>query len=287
MSCLHTHSRHRFDPTRTQTLRKKFEQEAARRMRWLKGRIREAIVEDDGFGLKTNRGRFEFERSADSVAAFMGWLREQMQEGVLEVQPGMPMARAAQQAWTSVYIETAYQRGIAQGAGNMRKAGANVEQRWIDSAFNRPIHADRVGLIYIRAYEQLEGITEAMSQQISRVLAEGIAEGRNPLDIARLMNDRVDKIGLNRVRTFARTEVINAHAEASLNAYEEAGLVGVEAQAEFSTAGDDRVCPECASLEESVWLISEAHGIIPVHPNCRCVWIPSFDGVNVSAIDLR
>lgn len=279
----HAHADDRVDPTRTTALRKRFMGEASRRFRRLKGRINQVVVEEDGFGLKVQR-RFAFERSDEKVEAFMEWLRGAQRDEILTVVQGVPQARAARQAWTATYIETAYQRGVAQAAGQMRKAGAAVDQRWIDSAFNRPIHADRVGLAYIRAYDQLEGITQAMDQQISRELAQGIAEGLNPEDIARRINNRVDAVGRTRARMLARTEVINAHAEASLNAYEEAGAQGVEAKAEFSTAAEG-VCPECEALEGRVYSIEESRGIIPVHPNCRCAWIPVIE--NGSGIELR
>lgn len=281
---LHAHANDRTDPTRTTTLRRQFMGEASRRFRRLKGRINKVIVEEDGFGLKTNQ-RFAFERSDQKVEAFMSWLRDAQRDEILTVREGTPQARAARQAWTSTYIETAYQKGVSQAAGQMRKGGVEVDQRWIDAAFNRPIHADRVGLAYIRAYDQLEGITQAMDQQISRELAQGIAEGLNPETIASRINGRVDAIGRTRARMMARTEVISAHAEANLNAYEEAGIQGVEAKAEFSTAGDDRVCPECEALEGTVYSMSEARGIIPVHPNCRCTWLPVIE--NGSGIELR
>lgn len=268
MCKLHVNAELRRDPTRTTTLRKRFEGEAYRRFRSLKGRIRKEVAELDGFGLKTNRGRFDFPRSDEKVGAFMEWLRQAQRDEILGVQQGIPVNRAARQAWTSTYIESAYQRGVAQSAAEMRAQGASVDQRWVNSAFNRPIHADRVGLAYIRAYEELEGITSAMDQQISRVLAQGIAEGRGPLEIASQINKRVDKIGLTRARVLARTEVISVHAEASLNSYEEAGVSGVDAKAEFATAGDARVCPECEGLEGTVRPINEARGVIPVHPNC-------------------
>ena len=282
---LRIHADNRTDPTQTTTLRNRFEGEAYRRFRRLKGLIREQVEELDGFGLRTNRGRFEFTRDDEKVAAFMEWLRRAQREEILTVQEGVPVNRAGRQAWTRTYIETAYQAGIAQAGRKMRGAGVTVEDRWIDAAFNRPIHADRVGLAYTRTYQELEGITEAMDQQISRALAQGIAEGRNPRDIARRLNDRVDKIGITRARTLARTEVISAHAEASLNAYEEAGIEGVDAEAEFSTAGDGRVCPTCEALEGVTRAISEARGTIPVHPNCRCAWIPKI--TNPEGIELR
>lgn len=106
-----------------------------------------------------------------------------------------------------------------------------------------------------------------MDQQISRILAAGIGEGRGPYDIARQLNERVDKIGVTRSRMLARTEVINAHADASLNAYEEAGLEGVDVEAEWLTAAD--ACPECEEASNGgPYTISEARGLIPFHPNC-------------------
>lgn len=264
----------RFDPTQTTMLRKRFEGDVAKRFRRLKGKINEAVIEQDGFGLRANRGRFEFERSADKVAAFMDWLKEQERAEILEVSRGQSVTRANRPEWTDIYVRSAYQRGMAQSAAELRRQGADVADEWVTEAFTRPFHVDRVGLAATRTFEQLRGITDTMSQQISRVLAEGLSQGKGMRDIARAMNNRVDKIGITRARTLARTEVINAHAEASLNVYEEAGVRGVDAKAEFVTAQDEQVCPECAALEGTVRSIDEARGVIPVHPRCRCAWVP-------------
>lgn len=98
------------------------------------------------------------------------------------------------------------------------------------------------GLLYTRTFNELKGITEAMDQQISRVLSEGMAQGLGPAKIARNITDRVDKIGITRARTMARTEVIRAHHVATINTYREAQVEGVRVKAEWSTAGDMRVC---------------------------------------------
>lgn len=42
--------------------------------------------------------------------------------------------------------------------------------------------------------------------------------------------------------------------------------------AEFTTQGDDKVCPECELLAGEEYTVDEARGVIPVHPNCRCTW---------------
>ena len=77
--------------------------------------------------------------------------------------------------------------------------------------------------------------------------------------------------------TLARTEVINAYTEGTLDSYERLGVEEVQGRAEWSTAGDDRVCPQCAGMEGAVFTIREARGLIPLHPNCRCAWLPVID----------
>ena len=274
------------DPTRTVVLRRKYEREMVRRFKALKRLIREAIAVNDVFGLKDPapafrvqqqnappRGAFAFPRSDAKVSAFMNWLRQASHAGILQVHPGTPLQSAAAQAWQNVYLKTAYQSGLAKAASGMRAAGADVQDSWVQSAFFRPVHADRAGLIYTRTYNDLQGITDSMSAAISRTLAQGIAEGRGVVELAKTLADKVD-VGINRARVLVRTETIRAHADATLNAYREAGLEGVTIEAEFTTAGDNKVCPKCEELEGGIYTIEEAQGVIPVHPNCRCAWSP-------------
>ena len=283
------HARLRQDPTRTITLRRRYEADMVRRFKRLRRDIAKSVAENDAFGLKSNRpvppGQFAFPRDASKVEAFMGWLREQMNMGILEIIQGTPLSGSGHRRWQDIYLASAYQKGIAHAANRMKGAGANVADRWIDAAFLRPVHADRAGLIFTRAFEELQGVTDTMAGQISRELAQGLIEGRNPRDIARGLADRVDKIGITRARRLARTEVISAHAEASLNTYMEAGMEGVTVEAEFSTAGDSRVCPQCRALEGNVYTIEKARGLIPVHPNCRCAFIPIVP--EAKKVDLR
>lgn len=283
----------RIDPTGTLTVRGSFEQSLVGRFNRLKTLVSQSIVQNDAFGLKAqqigdsaaNPGivmdaqavpprSFSFERPADKVDRFMSWLNQAQDDGILEVQQGSTMSSAARSSWMNTYIDSAYTKGIRDAAAKMRKGGANIANSWVEQSFFRPIHADRLGLIYTRAYSDLDGITKTMDQQISRILAQGIGEGRGPADIARQINERIDKIGITRARVLARTEIVSAHAEASLNAYEEAGLEGVEVEAEFTTAGDNAVCPECDALAGKVFTIAESRGMIPVHPSCRCSFSP-------------
>lgn len=272
-------ARLRRDPTRTTTLRRRFEAEAGRRMRAFRRAVRTAVVVRDVLALRANveippNRAFDFPSDTRKVQEFMAWVQQMAEDEVLDVRIGTPLRSAAHQAWTATYIQSAYRRGLATASGELSAQGAEVAPEWLDAAFHRPVHADRAGMLYIRAFEDLRGVTTAMSTEMSRVLSEGIIEGQGPHTIARRLTDRVDKIGITRAKVLARTEVIRAHAEATLNTYEEAGVAGVRNRAEFSTSGDERVCPQCAVMEGREFSLQEARGIIPVHPNCRCAWIP-------------
>lgn len=264
-----------FDPTHTLTLRNAFARDMNRRFIELRGIIRKAIIEEDVFGLRDpptvlqlstpGKEAFAFSRSGQKVNQFMAWLKEQEQLGILEVSDfgfGIQFGQGIEPAWTDKYIQSAYQSGIKQARQEMRKAGISVPtieaSGGIEAAFNNPFHVDRVGLLFSRTFNDLKGITGAMDGQISRMLAKGLAEGQNPNTIARWLTKTIsgpvgetlaitDTLGRfipaqRRAKMLARTEVIRAHAEGTLQEFKNFGVAGVKVRAEFVTAGDDRVC---------------------------------------------
>ncbi len=297
------------DPTRTLTLRNKFTNDLASRYNTLKADIRTTVVDNDAFGLNDPRdqligilepapkGAFNFRTDQRKVAGFMEWLEEQVDAGILEVRQGAPRTYATSSQWMDVYIGDGYQKGMERGINELKKLakktgrpsiveGTFIESlpgqstnRFVDAAFGTPFHADKVGSLYIRTFEELKGINAVMSQQISRELASGLAQGKGTREIARLLNDRVEKIGKTRSKILARTEVIRAHHTGNIAMYRQAGVEGVTVKAEWSTAGDDRVCPDCAALEGKIFTLDEIEPLIPLHPQCRCVAIPATDDV--------
>jgi len=285
----------RIDPTRTATLRKKMIADVNRRFGAIKKEIYQAIVVQDAFGLKESNHtlkvnvepkQFAFPRSADKVSAFMSWLKTMEELHILTVirKPGR-LGVAAEGAWTDVYIESAYKQGILRAGQELKKAGLDIPipagELGVDTvalSFNMPVHADAVGLLYTRTFSELKGITAAMDQQISFILAQGLMEGRNPQIIARQLNERVG-VMLTRARTMARTEIVRAHHLSSIQEYENAGLAGVIIQSEWLTAGWN-VCPLCAPLNGKVFEINVIKAMIPRHPNCRCCAIPYLPGIS-------
>ncbi len=270
----------KLDPTKTTTLRKQFRIDMDRRFKIIRKDLITSIIDNDCFGLDvivvnspTTKKQFDFPRSADKVTAFLEWLNEQENENLLTISKRIGRKISADTSWMDIYIESAYKKGILHAQSVMTTKGIEFVKREINASFFRPLHADRVGLLYTRTFSDLKGITAEMDKQISRILSEGLSKGWDTRRIARDLADRVDKIGITRARTLTRTEVIRAHAEATLNEFEEAGLDGVEVEAEWLTAGFE-VCPECEELEGQIFTIEEAHGMLPKHPNCKCTWLP-------------
>jgi hypothetical protein len=186
-----------------------------RRFNRLMRLINETVVENDAFGLTEDAilpvaleaappNAFAFNRTADKVTAFMRWLNQQEEAEILEVTrvPGA-LGAGLERPWTDLYIQSAYQKGIARSRSELVKAGYDIPSfadtgQTLEAVMNGPVHADRAGVIFTRVFTELEGITRAMDQQISRVLSQGLIDGKNPREIAREINDRVSKIGLTR-----------------------------------------------------------------------------------------
>ncbi len=288
------------DPTRTSVLRQTFVRDVNRRFNRLKKDIRITVGVNDALGLGpqvnvvTPKNAFNFPSSADKVDAFMRWFRQQASRELLSVGYGQELL-PGQQPWTNMYITDSYERGIARANAEARKAGySNVkpltETGGLRASMATPFHADRLGLLYSRTFNELKGITAAMDSQISRVLTDAIANGDSPRLAARKLVATIsggdaaalgitDTLGRyispqRRAQTMARTEIIRAHHQATINEYESWAIEGIKVKAEWSTAGDARVCEQCSGMEGNVYTLSQVRGMIPVHPNCRCLALP-------------
>tara|TARA_R100000808_G_scaffold6960_3_gene20371 strand:+ start:7120 stop:10173 length:3054 start_codon:yes stop_codon:yes gene_type:complete len=231
--------------------------------------------------LADTSGIFQAQGPSAQLTAYQQWFKEQVDAGLIEVAPGTDMDAP----WTSPYMESAYRKGVVRGYTDA-KGLANVEgpfgqgskAQFLSSAFSGPIGTRQLQLLATRCFQQLRGVTAAMEQQMSRVLADGLAHGLGPREIARRLNNTVTGLGKNRSLTIARTEIINSFAEGQLDSFDQMNIEEVGVMTEWLTTGDDRVCPLCEDLNGVVLTVKEARGMIPRHPNCRCAWIPAMVG---------
>jgi SPP1 gp7 family putative phage head morphogenesis protein len=281
----------RIDPTRTITLRTRATAAMRRRFNALATAVTAVVGTADGLGLAKTPApvlhadtgdvapevaAWRFLTDAGKVAAFLEWLKQQIDDKILE-----PVGDV-QQHWLVEFVLPAYQKGIARAYADVRPVSqakdasfyAGGRAQFLQDAFRSPVSVEKLKLVFTRAYEQLKGITADMAGKLSRIVTDGVANGRHPYDVARSITKEIDSINRRRAEVLARTEIIYAHAEGQLDSMTRLGLEDVQLMAEWSTAGDDRVCPLCQEHEGEIIPIAEAHGLIPLHPNCRCSWLP-------------
>ena len=115
-------------------------------------------------------------------------------------------------------------------------------------------------------------------------------DGDGPMAIARKLNKTISGTGKDismtdtlgrfipaerRAKMLARTEIIRAHHMGNIQEYKSWGVLGVKVQAEFRTANDGRECERCSQIAaDGPYTLDEIEGMIPAHPNCRCMALP-------------
>lgn len=277
----------RQDPTRTTGLRRRFIADVRRRTRALNKAIRQFLVTQDALGLgelqpllrsivtNVELRQYAFLTDAGKLNEFNEWLQGQLDTNMLASDTGS--------AWTAQYVEPAYRQGVTRAYVDANKLDAAIggsyfdggKAQFLQQAFAAPEAINKVQLLATRSFENMRGLTQTMKGQMNQILSQGMITGDNPQTIAKQMSKQITKLSETRGLTIARTEVIHAHSEGQLDSFERLGVKELGVMAEWSTAGDDRVCSQCAGMEGVLYTVEEARGIIPLHPNCRCTWIPT------------
>lgn len=272
------------DPSRTKTLRGKFERELTRRFNKLQRAIKKILVDEDRFGLLNKR------RPTVNAREWADLTDAQKMERFtefLEQETGFHIVAEDDRFWEQ-YVQDGYEKGAGRAFTDVNKRKfatgdqafmAGRKSQFVGTMLGAPESVDKIKFLASRTLSDLTGVTDVMRTQIKRHLMDGLVQGQNPNVIARSLRDQMG-INLKRAKTIARTEVIRAHAEGQLDAMEQMGIEQVGVMVEWSTAGDTRVCPLCSDVNGIVLRIKEAHNLIPRHPNCRCAFVPANVGEN-------
>jgi SPP1 gp7 family putative phage head morphogenesis protein len=141
------------------------------------------------------------------------------------------------------------------------------------------VNTDILKTLYTRAFDQLKGVTQAMSVQIGRILSSGLLEGKTPSQIAFEINDRVDKIGIVRAKLIARTELQYAINFAILKEYERAeAILGEVVKGRWWTQQDERVRKRHRAWHGKVYTREQLMGMVGAI-NCRCSVLPYIESI--------
>jgi len=282
------------DPTHTLEVRENFAQDIRGRFRRVRGLIRRtAGYENDAFGIAQqaeDTGAYDFPTRREQINAFIEDLKTWIGAEILE--PATFSQLRQGEHWTSEYVRAAYYIGHQGAVGRLNQEGVSAQVIQPDDLLSRPMRVKTLRDLYERTYQNLRGITDDMADIIRTELTEGFAAGENPRKIADRLTDKVSNLQKTRAETLARTEVINAHSEATLDEYENAG-VDVVGHGDWQATQDTRTCPFCRRISGERFTLDELRGDTavefrgqvyrlspPSHPNGRCAILPAvgFDG---------
>jgi SPP1 gp7 family putative phage head morphogenesis protein len=100
------------------------------------------------------------------------------------------------------------------------------------------------------------------------ILSDAIAKGWGIPETRDVIVEEMSSFSKYKAEVIARTEIQKVVNEGRLLGYKNEGVEKVE----FLTANN--ACPTCSALNGKVYDRGDASGTIPVHCNCKCVWIP-------------
>jgi hypothetical protein len=162
-----------------------------------------------------------------------------------------------------------------------------------------PLHRSSSSLYGHLMEAEIRAAVESSATATTKALASGVLTQRTPRQLRKITSFALQRSMLNRLKTAVNTLITMAYNHGKLDIYESLGVqkVGVipehlpahgirDARPKrgkrlyaLQTAGDNRVCDICDDLEGNVYTLAEARGVIPVHPNCRCVVVPANRGI--------
>lgn len=276
------------DPSGTGPLQRAFIKDLTNRFARLKRALLRLIVDEDAFGIgdgkplpvgPTQNTRWKFATGPEKMKQFEKWLDDQVKSGILsedgsgngDVTGARYIRSTYKQALVSTYRKVNKDK-LKDSAGDFYEGTQNA---FLKDTFESSEAASKMAMLGTRVYSSLKDVTSTMDAKMSRILAQGLADGKSPRDLGRQLAAEVDGISKSRGAMIARTEIIHSHAEGQLDAFEALKVHDLTVLAEWLVTPDKRLCSKCAELQGIVLTVAEARGLLPRHPNCRCTWVPA------------
>lgn len=106
-------------------------------------------------------------------------------------------------------------------------------EKLIGRSSELPTLNDRVSLLVTLSVTELQGIMEAVSQQVVRTLAQGLLAKATAPALSRQVMKIIDQVGTVRSRALAEVIIVRTHSEVTLDVFEAAAikLVGLVPEA--------------------------------------------------------
>lgn len=268
------------DPTQTARLRASFRGAGRLRLRQVRASMRTGVLNHNVLGL--GGATFSPYPPDMQIGNFASMLERSTQQHMLT-------------DWANRYIEQAIAAGNAAAARETKLLA--------------PMPGELVRALAQLTQVELKGIAAGLVQQVTRAAATALETRLRSTRAMRLLGSRFAATS-NRLNALANVTTVKSFNRAKLANYRAAGdtHVGiipelrsdsartvrdappqearsiseglekeepeVEALINIATAGDELVCDDCEEAsDDGPYTIDEAEGLLPIHPNCRCVYV--------------
>jgi len=137
-----------------------------------------------------------------------------------------------------------------------------------------PANPGAVDALIERNLGYIKGLTEDQKKKLLAELTEGMLRGEGIDELIKRIAPHIEAgegPGQSRAELIARTEVMYALNQGAIDRCRQSGFEKVQ----WLAGPDDRICDECMENDGSVYEIGTEPSL-PLHPNCRCVYIPYF-----------
>lgn len=318
------------DPTNThrqRTLGKRYIDAALNN---LKRSVRSAVITQDAFGaggpnLTPTGWTFSVMAQAfDQASVFHGMFKTMVDSTLMTTAP----------KYLKAIVASGYNAGLEHGRGYFPDAKVSPLQM-----------RESMAMVQSAVDQELQGIADALVQQCARTARTMLTVKSGSMPLYLKVTKVIDTMATTRLRAMVSQTVVHAHAMASLDVFDAAGVEQVgcipeaiptgflvrDARAKIVaskkkkkrvrgnvggpgsrltgapsastlrriravqgrlernqrvnvlTAGDNDVCEVCEDIADNgPYTINRARNLIPAHPHCRCVFVPT--GTNDAGI---
>ena len=122
--------------------------------------------------------------------------------------------------------------------------------------------------IKLRSLTLAKSINKTTLEALRNELSLGFEAGESIQQLTKRIEGYFTENAKTRAEMISRTEVIASSNEGALHRFE---TEGVDKSEYMISPG---ACEVCIPYDGKIYATKDSHGIIPIHPNCRCVWLP-------------
>jgi hypothetical protein len=256
------------DPSKTVLLRRQFRYAVRKRFAQVRRNLVDFFVE--------NSIELRLASNTVKVELFRKWMKKQIDNNIMNV-----VGFVDRKPWISTYIESAYKKGLLRSYTDVNKGKVLSNVNWfggakaqfLNSMFRRAGVTTHLSFLTNRSFHLLQGAADEMLNKTSLVFSNGVAIEYTPKKMITEISKVINNVSLKRAILITRTEIIHAHAEGQLDGFDVLDVEEVGAEVELNLLNGGEVCKPCKKLEEKIFIIEKARGVIPIHPGCLCAWV--------------